>query len=322
LNGSRARRRLERFRGTLLLTRRAPSDDTNTNEETDMKFCRFDDDRYGVVSGEKVHDVTAIVEKALSGKKPPKWGDAFVANLAAIRAAVGDVSSLPSKPLSGVKLLSPVAHPSKLVAAPTNYHAHVAEMQARRPDQPPGKGIAGSGLFLKANSAMVGPGEGVHLRFLDRLTEHELEFMIVIGKECSQVSAAEALDYVAGYCLSLDMTVRGGEERSIRKSIDSYAVIGPWLVTKDEIKDPNNIGFKLFVNGKIRHDAHTSDLIFNCQKLIELASSFYTLYPGDVIFTGAPAGVGPVKPGDVMTAECEILGPMEVKCYEYKKPAA
>ena len=284
-----------------------------------MKFCRFDADRYGVVSGDKVHDITSVVEKVLSGKKPPRWGDFMIAHLDEVRAAVGDLASHPSTPLASVTLLSPTAHPSKLIAAPTNYHAHVAEMEARAPGKPR-KGIADSGLFLKANSAMVGTGEGVHLRFLDKLTEHELEFMIVIGKEGSQISEADALDYVAGYCLSLDMTVRGGEERSFRKSIDSYAVIGPWLVTKDEIKDPNNVAFKLFVNGQMRHNAHTSDLIFNCQKLISLASEFYTLHPGDVIFTGAPAGVGPVKPGDVMTGECDILGPLEVKCYAYKNP--
>ena len=285
-----------------------------------MKFCRFDDDRYGVVNGDMVHDITGVVDTVLSGKKKARWGDPMIAHLDEIRAAVGDGSSYPAKALSTVTLLSPTANPSKLIAAPTNYHAHVAEMEARRPGQPPGKGIAGAGLFLKANSAMVGTGEGVHIRFLDKLTEHELEFMIVIGKECSQVSEADALNHVAGYCLSLDMTVRGGEERSMRKSIDSYAVIGPWLVTKDMIKDPNDVPFKLFVNGEMRHNAHTSDLIFNCQKLISLASEFYTLYPGDVIFTGAPAGVGPVKPGDVMTGECEHLGPLVVHCHAYKNP--
>ena len=268
-----------------------------------MKFCRFDDDRYGVVIGDKVHDITGVVDKVLSGKKKARWGDPMIAHLDEIRAAVGDGSSYPAKALADVTLLSPTANPSKLIAAPTNYHAHVAEMEARRPGQPPGKGIAGAGLFLKANSAMVGTGEGVHIRFLDKLTEHELEFMIVIGKECSQVSEADALNYVAGYCLSLDMTVRGGEERSMRKSIDSYAVIGPWLVTKDVIKDPNDVPFKLFVNGEMRHNAHTSDLIFNCQKLISLASEFYTLYPGDV-----------------MTGECEHLGPLVVHCHAYKNP--
>ncbi len=287
-----------------------------------MRFCRFDDDRYGVVAGDKVHDITEAVNKVLAGKKPARWGDPMIAHLAEVRAAVGDGSTFPAKALSSVTLLSPTANPSKLIAAPTNYHAHVAEMRARNPNAGPGKGIKESGLFLKANSAMVGPGEGVHVRFLDRLTEHELEFMIVIGKQGSQIPEDKALDYVAGYCLSLDMTVRGGEERSIRKSIDSYAVIGPWLVTKDEIANPNDVPFKLFCNGQLRHNAHTNDLIYNCQKLIALASDFYTLYPGDVIFTGAPAGVGPVKPGDVLTAECAAIGPMEVKVHAYKNPAA
>ncbi len=285
-----------------------------------MRFCRFNKDRYGVVIGAKVHDVTDVVAEVLAGAKPRRWGDPMIANLAKIRKAVGDASKFKSKPLASVTLLSPVANPSKLIAAPTNYHAHVAEMRARSPNAGPGKGIKESGLFLKANSAMVGPGEGVHIRFLDRLTEHELEFMIVIGKEGSQIPEDKALDYVAGYCLSLDMTVRGSEERSFRKSIDSYAVMGPWMATKDEIKNPNDVPFKLFCNGKLRHNAHTNDLIFNCQKLIALASEFYTLHPGDVIFTGAPAGVGPVKPGDVLTAECAAIGPMEVKCYAYKNP--
>ena len=287
-----------------------------------MRFCRYDDDRHGVVIGDKVHDVTATVEKVLATKKKMRWGDPFVANLAEIRAAVGDAAAHPAKALSSVTLLSPVERPSKLIAAPNNYHAHIAEMAARRPDRVPSKDISKAGLFLKSNSAMVGPGEGVHVRFLDRLTEHELEFMIVIGKECSQVSEDKALDYVAGYCLSLDMTVRGEEERSFRKSIDSYAVIGPWLVTKDELPNPDDVPFKLFCNGELRHNAHTNDLIYGCRKLIWLASSFYTLYPGDVIFTGAPAGVGPVKPGDTLTAECAAIGPMEVKISAYKNPNA
>ena len=286
-----------------------------------MRFCRFDDDRYGIVSGDRVHDITAAVEKIIGPHKPPRHGDPMMTHFAAVRAAVGDGGAFPAKPLASVTLLSPVARPSKLIAAPTNYHAHVAEMNARTPGRAPGKGIRESGLFLKANSAMAGAGEGVALRFLDRLTEHELEFMIVIGKQGSQIPEGKALDYAAGYCLSLDMTVRGGEERSFRKSIDTYAVIGPWLVTSDEIADPNDIPFKLFVNGELRHNAHTNDLIFNCQKLISLASEFYTLYPGDVIFTGAPAGVGPVKPGDIMTAECAAIGPMVVKCRAYENPA-
>ena len=284
-----------------------------------MRICRFDDERVGVVSGDKVHDVTSVVDKVLAGRPKLMWGDPMIASLAEIRAALGDVSALPSMPIASVKLLSPTARPSKLVAAPTNYHAHVAEMAARKTGLPPSKPIDQAGLFLKANSAMVGVGEGVALRFLDKLTEHELEFVIVIGKECSQVSEADVFDYVAGYTLGLDMTVRGGEERSLRKSIDSYAVIGPWLVTKDEVANPDSIPFKLRVNGQVRHDAHTSDLIWSCGKLIAYASTFYTLHPGDVIYTGAPAGVGPVRPGDVLTAECEVIGGFETRVREYRK---
>ena len=119
---------------------------------------------------------------------------------------------------------------------------------------------------------------------------------------------AEALAYVAGYSLGLDVTLRGSEERSFRKSIDSYAVLGPWLVTKDEIAEPGNVQFRLKLNGQLKQDANTRDMLFGIPRLISLASSFYALYPGDLIFTGAPAGVGQIKAGDVIEAECPGVG--------------
>jgi 2-keto-4-pentenoate hydratase/2-oxohepta-3-ene-1,7-dioic acid hydratase in catechol pathway len=126
------------------------------------------------------------------------------------------------------------------------------------------------------------------------------------------VAAADALGYVLGYAIGLDMTIRGPEERSLRKSPDSYAVLGPWLVTADEVRDPGNLSLKLTVNGETRQDAHTSDLILSVAQLIEWGSAFYTLYPGDVILTGTPQGVGPVRPGDVMVATIERIGSMQV----------
>src|SRR5205085_207565 len=108
--------------------------------------------------------------------------------------------------------------------------------------------------------------------------------------------AAQALGCIAGYCIGLDMTIRGPEERSLRKSPDSYCVLGPCLVTRDEVPDPGQLGVKITVNGQVKQDAHTSDLILSVAELIEWGSSFYTLYPGDVILTGTPQGVGPVKP--------------------------
>ena len=107
-----------------------------------------------------------------------------------------------------------------------------------------------------------------------------------------------ALDYVAAYSIGLDMTVRGTEERSLRKAIDSYSVLGPWVVTADEIVNPDNLNFSIRVGSEERQNSNTDKLIFDCKKLIEYGSSFYTLYPGDVIMTGTPEGVGPVEPGD------------------------
>jgi 2-keto-4-pentenoate hydratase/2-oxohepta-3-ene-1,7-dioic acid hydratase in catechol pathway len=167
-------------------------------------------------------------------------------------------------------------------------------------------------MFLKATSSLVGPGEGVALVHTDRRNDHEVELAVVIGRRAKNVRREQAMDCIAGYCIGLDMTIRGPEERSLRKSPDSYCVLGPWLVTRDEIPDPGNLSLKIEVNGAPRQDAHTSDLILGVAELIEWGSSFYTLHPGDVLLTGTPQGVGPVRPGDVMTASIERIGAMRI----------
>jgi 2-keto-4-pentenoate hydratase/2-oxohepta-3-ene-1,7-dioic acid hydratase in catechol pathway len=120
------------------------------------------------------------------------------------------------------------------------------------------------------------------------------------------------LDYVAGYSVALDMTVRGSEDRSFRKSLDTYAVLGPWLVTRDEVPDPGRLDLWLKVNGQSRQKTNTSLLIYDVPKLIEYASAFYTLHPGDIIMTGTPEGVGPVLPGDVIEVGIQSIGTMQV----------
>src|SRR5690606_25855861 len=115
-----------------------------------------------------------------------------------------------------------------------------------------------------------------------------------------------------GYTIGLDMTVRGPEERSLRKSIDTYSVLGPWMVTADEIEDATQLDFWLTVNGESRQRANTRDLVLGIPELIEFASAFYTLHEGDVLFTGTPEGVGPVRPGDVIVAHFEGIGEMRV----------
>jgi 2-keto-4-pentenoate hydratase/2-oxohepta-3-ene-1,7-dioic acid hydratase in catechol pathway len=290
-----------------------------------MRLCRFDaegrDGKYGVVNGDKVHDITAIVDR-IARRSAGERGDPVIARLDDIKAAVADPEDYQAYPLTQVKLLSPVANPSKLVAAPTNYKAHIAEMNAdtsvSNPHVP--KDIGQAGMFLKANSALVGPSEGVALRFPDRRNDHEAEFCVIVGRPGSDIAEDRALDHVAAYTLGLDMTLRGPEDRSFRKSIDTYAVLGPWLVTADEIADPDDVDFSLRLNGEVRQAANTSDLIYGIRKLIAWSSTFYTLLPGDVIYTGSPEGVSPVKPGDLMLVESPAIGRMEVKVRLHKTP--
>jgi 2-keto-4-pentenoate hydratase/2-oxohepta-3-ene-1,7-dioic acid hydratase in catechol pathway len=281
-----------------------------------MKLCRYDDDRLGVVRGNMVHDVTDAQKEIRAAAPYAMKGDAVIAALPAWRKRLEEMAAkAPGKPVSQIKLLAPVARPSKLVAAPTNYKAHIEEMAARAASAnlKPSPAIGTAGLFLKANSSLVGPSEGVAIRFPERRNEHEVELAIIFGKAGSDIPREKALDYVAGYCIGLDMTARGQEDRSFRKSIDSYAVAGPWLVTTDEIADPDALPLSLQVNGETRQNSNTSMLIYDCRRLIEFASSFYTLYPGDLIYTGTPEGVGPVKPGDTIVCRSSpVLGELKI----------
>jgi 2-keto-4-pentenoate hydratase/2-oxohepta-3-ene-1,7-dioic acid hydratase in catechol pathway len=291
-----------------------------------MKLCRYDDDRLGVVRGDLVHDVTEAQTEIRKAAPYAMRGDAVIAALPQWRERIERMADkAPGKPIAQVKLLSPVARPSKLTCAPTNYQAHINEMQAAaaKPDSQivahQSSKILEAGMFLKSNSSLVGPSEGIPLRFPDRRSDHEIELVMVIGKAGSDIPQANALDHVAGYCLGLDITVRGREDRSFRKSVDGYAVAGPWMVTADEIANPDALPITLTVNGEVRQKSNTSDLIYNCRRLIEFASSFYTLYPGDLLYTGTPEGVGPVKPGDVIVCRSDpVLGELKVDVRAHK----
>jgi 2-keto-4-pentenoate hydratase/2-oxohepta-3-ene-1,7-dioic acid hydratase in catechol pathway len=281
-----------------------------------MKLCRYDDQRIGVVQDDAVRDVTAIVEDLGRFGYPLPRVDPFIASLDRLKPSIESLARKARPiPVGQVKLLAPVANPGKIIAAPVNYAKHLQEALA---DKGIHHGnlvseIHKAGMFLKATSAVVGPGEGVKLVHTGRRNDHEVELALVIGRTAKDVSAAAALDHIAGYCIGLDMTIRGPEERSLRKSPDSYCVLGPWLVTPDEVGDPGSLQVSITVNGEPRQDASTSDLILGVGELIAWASSFYTLHPGDVILTGTPQGVGPVRPGDVMHARIDRIGAMQVK---------
>jgi 2-keto-4-pentenoate hydratase/2-oxohepta-3-ene-1,7-dioic acid hydratase in catechol pathway len=209
--------------------------------------------------------------------------------------------------LSDAYLLSPVANPGKIIAAPVNYVAHQSEVNADKAVNfgAQVKTIESAGLFLKANSSLVGASEGVRLRRDDRRHDHEGELVVIIGKTGHDIPEADALEYVAGYAVGLDMTAR--------KSLDTYSVVGPWLTTPDEVENPDDLELRLTVNGETRQTTNTSRMIFSTRRLIAYASSFYTLYPGDILFTGTPDGVSRVYPGDEMFVEIESVGAMKVK---------
>ena len=283
-----------------------------------MRLCRFGEGRLGLVEDGTVRDVTTALDALPAYRYPLPSFDPLIANLDRVMMRVRDVAAAsPLVPLGDVCLRSPVANPGKIVCAPVNYQKHLDEVREDAQLHHHNVGtmapIHTAGLFLKATSALVGPGDGIALRKIDRRNDHEVELAVIIGSVANNVSRADGYSYVAGYAIGLDITIRGPEERSLRKSPDSYAVLGPWLVTPDEVPDPGRLNLRISVNGEERQNSNTKYLILGVPELIEYASSFYTLYPGDIIITGTPEGVSPIQPGDVISASIERIGTMEVK---------
>lgn len=282
-----------------------------------MKICRFNEGRLGLVEGAVIKDVTQALDLLPGCSYPFPKHDLLIEHFDRIcEKAKLLAPGAPEVALDSVKLLSPVANPGKVIAAPVNYMKHLNEAreQAEIHNNNRIEEIQRVGLFLKATSSVVGCGEGVQLvLYPDRRNDHEAELVVVIGKTAKKVSPSDALNHVAGYCTGLDMTIRGPEERSLRKSPDSYSVVGPWIVTKDELDDPDSIEFTLCVDGEVRQHANTRDLIIGVRELIAFASRFYTLHPGDLLFTGTPEGVAPVVPGNTITTEFSGIGNMVVQ---------
>ena len=280
-----------------------------------MKLVRFNYDRLGVVQDEQIYDVTEATRKLPEIRWPVEPGDPLIRHLSMLRPEIENLlGNAGTYALEDVTLLSPVSAPSKILAAPVNYKKHLDEARA---DKELNQGthirsIDELGLFLKSSTSLVGPSEGVSVVWTDRRTDHEVELAVIIGKTGRNISRDEANNYIAGYCVGLDMSIRGTEDRSFRKSFDSFSVLGPWLVTADEIPDPSNLSFWIKVNGEVRQESNTNMLIWDIPKLIEYASSAYQLYPGDILMTGTPEGVSPIISGDVMECWIEKVGRMTV----------
>ncbi|WP_374165764.1 fumarylacetoacetate hydrolase family protein [Arcticibacter sp. MXS-1] len=231
----------------------------------------------------------------------------------------GSLTPLPE----GTRLGSPVARPSKILCIGLNYADHAKESNAALPQEPV--------LFMKSTTSLAGPFDDIVIPRNSTKTDWEVELALVIGKKASYVDESEAMDYVAGYCLHNDVSEREFQlERSGTwdkgKGCDTFAPIGPFLATTDEIADPDRLRLWLKVNGQTMQDGSTEDLIFKIPFLISYLSQFMTLLPGDVISTGTPKGVGlgmnpPVylKPGDVVELGIDGLGSARQNVKAYAK---
>ncbi|MES2979485.1 MAG: fumarylacetoacetate hydrolase family protein [Pseudomonadota bacterium] len=286
-----------------------------------MNLCRFNGDRLGLVEGDTVFDVSSALSEIAQPAWPYPPGDPLFIHLDKVLDKARRLRpSATCQRLADVALFSPVTAPTKIMAAPVNYRAHVAD--ANDPAIDAGvhaKSLEGVekpteqfGLFLKASSSLVGPSEGISLVMKERRTDPEIELVVVIGKGGRDIAERDAFDHVAGYALGLDTTVRGAEDRSYRKSADSYSLLGPWFTTKDAIADPSDLTIWLDINGQRRQSSSTGLLLVKIPELIAMASRMYALHPGDLIYTGTPEGVSQIRSGDTLRAGGTGLGEMTV----------
>jgi 2-keto-4-pentenoate hydratase/2-oxohepta-3-ene-1,7-dioic acid hydratase in catechol pathway len=282
-----------------------------------MKLIRWGaegSEKTGVIIGDNWYDTSAM---------GLDYNEAFFANegLAQLAQFIKDNEGKLEQISKEERLGSPIARPSKIVCIGLNYVDHARETNANIPAEPI--------IFMKSTTAMVGPNDDIIIPRNAVKTDWEVELAVVIGKKASYVEEADALDYVAGYALHNDVSEREfqierGGTWDKGKGCDTFAPIGPFLATPDEVGDVDNLRLWLTVNGETMQDGNTKDFIFNVPNVVSYVSQFMTLLPGDVISTGTPAGVGlgfkpPIylKPGDVVELGIDNLGvsKQQVKAY-------
>jgi 2,4-diketo-3-deoxy-L-fuconate hydrolase len=284
-----------------------------------MKLIRFGEigkEKPGVLIGEKRYDVSSIVTD---------FNESFFEEngLEKLQKALENNPTLPEVDAS-VRLGSPVARPSKIICIGLNYIDHCKETNAPIPTEPI--------IFFKSTTSLCGPDDDLIIPKNSEKTDWEVELAFIVGKKASYVEEAEALDYIAGYALLNDYSERAfqlerGGQWAKGKGSDTFAPLGPFLATKDEIADVDNLKMWLTVNGKKYQDSNTLNLVFKIPYLLHYLSQFMTLLPGDIISTGTPPGVGlgikpdPIylKAGDVVELGIEGLGTSKQKAVAYKK---
>jgi 2-keto-4-pentenoate hydratase/2-oxohepta-3-ene-1,7-dioic acid hydratase in catechol pathway len=276
-----------------------------------VKFVRFDNNKLGVLTngGKGAVDLTDRLN--LSSRDPLieyLRGDFDASNYADAKADY-DVSD--------ITLESPVRRPGKVIAAPLNYEKHIEEAISDRDiTTEEWFSIKDKGYFLKAPSSVVGPNDGVTLPFDDRRVDHEIELAFVMADDVKNIDAEGAWDHVFGYTILLDISVRGDQDRSNRKSYNTFTVIGPCIATPDEVGDPQDLEMELKLNGETRQRENTGDMVYTCADIVQYASLSTTIEAGDVITTGTPEGVSALSDGDTIDAEIENIGSMTVDVTE------
>ena len=288
-----------------------------------MKICHYDRNQVGIVEGEKVFPIgQALVRAKLvkSGYTMVDVVEALANKPAAAKGVREAVRTGSPVALASVKLLAPILNPPSIWAAAVNYRDHQAEMLAMSGGESRAqlsKDDLMAEFFLKPTSSIIGPGGTVVLPKLSIDVDFECELCAVIGKTARKVSEADALDYVFGYTMCWDFSQRDPwgrnrqNTRNIRKGFDTFTGLGPWIVTRDEIDDPQNLKIRVEQNGKLVMNAHTGDMICGLRDHIRFLSNVLTLRPGDLITTGTPAGVRKLADGDRLKGGIEKIGEIE-----------
>jgi 2-keto-4-pentenoate hydratase/2-oxohepta-3-ene-1,7-dioic acid hydratase in catechol pathway len=265
-----------------------------------MKLIRFGEpgkEKSGILIGEKRLDVSSVIDD---------YNESFFENngLDKLAATIKDNHSFPEI-AQNIRLGSPVTRPSKIICIGLNYVDHCIETNAPIPQEPI--------IFFKSTTALCGPDDSVVIPKNSTKTDWEVELAFVMSKKASYVDESDAMNYVAGYCLHNDYSERAfqlerGGQWAKGKGCDTFAPLGPFLATIDEVKDVNNLSMWLSVNGKKYQNSNTSNLVFKIPFLVHYLSQFMTLLPGDVISTGTPPGVGlGIKPDPVFLKEGDVV---------------
>lgn len=278
-----------------------------------MKLVRYSDKggaKLGAVKGDGIIGLSGRIASIADNMIE------LIAGWPGYRASVQQAveRSTPDIALAEARLLAPIARPGKVMAIGLNYADHVRETGQKRPPH--------QIWFTKAVTSINGPFDPIELPIASEQVDYEAELVVIIGKRCKQVSKERAADVVFGYCAGNDVSVRDWQMQTTQwvlgKSFDSHAPIGPWIVTADELGDPHTMGIRCLVNGELRQNSNTANLVFNVYDQIAHLSRAMTLEPGDIIFTGTPGGVGLamspprwLKPGDKVRVEIDRIGAME-----------